>query len=749
MEKLRPSQKKILKYTRGKMGISAVPGSGKTWTLSLLAAEIIARGALADDQEILVVTLVNSAVDNFYQRVSKFVSERRLLPFMGYRVRTLHGLAHDIVRERPALVGLPENFQIVDEREADDIRDGIAEAWLQAHPDALDDYLDTDMEASKGDWVRRKQVPELVKGVALSFIRYAKDLQLTPELLRERLEHIPVPLPLAEMGLEMYTDYQRSLAYRGGVDFDDLIRLALQALHSDEAYLERLRYRWPYILEDEAQDSSRLQEEILRLLSAESGNWVRVGDPNQAIYETFTTADPRFLRDFLKEKGVLERQLPESGRSTLSIIRLANHLVEWTMDKHPVEAVRDALSGPPYIQPTRPDDPQPNPPDEPERIFLADQKLTPQEEIWAVADSLARWLPDNPQATVAALAPRNDRGFALANELRRRKIKVDDSLLRSSASTRFSAGVLEDLLRYLSNPQSARDLARVYRNWRQSEQGDDETKARLERVAEMLRKIDRVEDFIWPVPGNDWLAESGLDESDPSRYEQLLEFRQLVRRWQSAVLLPVDQIVLTLSQDLLSEPAELAISHKLAVLLRRASQDHPAWRLPELTEELSVIAHNERRFLGFSEDDLGFDPDQHKGEVIVATIHKAKGLEWDRVYLMSVNNYDFPSSDEYDRYIAEKWFIRDDLNLEAEALDQLDNLFSAGEYDWYDEGRASHKARLDYVRERLRLLYVGLTRARKELLVTWNTGRQGGLQPATPLVELRSFWEENADGPAR
>ena len=105
------------------------------------------------------------------------------------------------------------------------------------------------------------------------------------------------------MGAEIYADYQRSLAYRGVVDFDDLIRLALEALRRDADYLARLRQRWPYILEDEAQDSSELQEKILRLLAGERGNWVRVGDPNQAIYDTFTTANPRFLRSYLEETG--------------------------------------------------------------------------------------------------------------------------------------------------------------------------------------------------------------------------------------------------------------------------------------------------------------------------------------------------------------------------------------------------------------------------------------------------------------
>ena len=62
----------------------------------------------------------------------------------------------------------------------------------------------------------------------------------------------------------IYQDYQRSLNYRGAVDFDDLIRLALAALKADPQLVERLHQQWPYILEDEAQDSSRLQEEILR-----------------------------------------------------------------------------------------------------------------------------------------------------------------------------------------------------------------------------------------------------------------------------------------------------------------------------------------------------------------------------------------------------------------------------------------------------------------------------------------------------
>ena len=69
----RPKQLEILKYSSGKMGISAVPGSGKTQTLSYLAANLLFEDKIEDDQEILVVTLVNSAVNNFSTRISGFM----------------------------------------------------------------------------------------------------------------------------------------------------------------------------------------------------------------------------------------------------------------------------------------------------------------------------------------------------------------------------------------------------------------------------------------------------------------------------------------------------------------------------------------------------------------------------------------------------------------------------------------------------------------------------------------------------
>jgi len=770
----RPSQQNILRYNGGRLGIAAVPGAGKTHILSALAAQIIHGGALGDDQEVLIVTLVNSAVDNFEARIKRFF-DNPLQALYKYRVRTLHGLAHDIVREKPARVGLEERFSIIDEREAGFIRKESVNAWLASH--SLDDYLDPAMDQSKRDWVKRDQLPNLLDSLALAFIRSSKDRLLTPESLRAKLDASPAPLPLAELGWSIYADYQRALAYRGAVDFDDLIRLALTLLESDEEFLERLRYRYPFILEDEAQDSSQTQERILSLLSGGSntgrgdpaptssnGNWVRVGDPNQAIFETFTTASPELLRAFIQNNP--SQDMPESGRSQPSILAVANHLIDWVMTSHPDPNVRTALSVP-HIVPVPEGDPQQNPLDDPDGIKFISKRYTPDEEMEAVVKSIKGYVdsiwdfPDEEKPTIAVLVPRNARGVEVVNALRQKGIEPIE-LISSTSETRAAAGSLNMLLSYLADPQSAKKLANAYRVWRRDWREDMSLRAQaakqspeeeeiassqqtlLATTSGLLRKMVDVENFIAPQNANDWLAVVGESEAEQV-IQELSAFRVNVQRWLNAVTLPIDQLVLTLAQDVFSEASDLALAHKLALVLRQVADDHADWRLPELTSELAVIAKNERRFIGFSSDDSGFDPERHRGRVVVTTMHKAKGLEWDRVYLMSVNNYDFPSNMPHggDRFISERWFVRSGLNLEAEALAQLTALESTSEYDWYEEGAATLRSRLDYVKERLRLFYVGITRAKRDLIVTWNSGRQGDATPSLAMSELMGWWEGN------
>lgn len=743
----RPKQKEVLDFEKGKMGVSAVPGSGKTKTLSALAAKLVANTDLQDDQEVLIVTLVNSAVQNFSHQVAQFVKSRELLPNFGYRVRTLHGLANDIVRQRPALVGLDESFQIVDERESNDILNDAVIGWVRANPYFLEKYIDPDLDENRVNRLREQWQKE-VAVVAGAFIKQAKDWQMMPEDVGRQLERFSQPLHLAQMCHTIYINYQRGLSYRGAVDFQDLIRLALKALQDDKDYLERLRNKWVYILEDESQDSSKLQEEILALIAGKrSGNWVRVGDPNQSIYETFTTASPDHLRDFIAKRNVKGRELPNSGRSTKSIIKLANYLIDWSRKDHPIEAVRARALHPPHIEPTPKGDPQPNPKDMPNNIHLRPEDYTPSEEIDAIVKSIEHWLPNNTDKTVAVLVPRNDRGSQVVRALKDRNIEVIE-LLRSTSSTRETAGALALLLDALSNPNASRQMAQAFKVWRRDDRDDPELAKRLDEIVKTLRKCKNVEEYIYPRADKDWLDSGDVAEltnADDTIYPQLIAFRELMQRWQEAVILPIDQLILTLAQDLFDTSADLAIAHSLALYLEHQADVSPHWRLPEFTAELKLVAQNKRRVVDLSEEGMNYNPDDHKGKVTVATMHSAKGLEWDRVYLMAVNNYSFPSAEPQDNYIGEKWYIRDNLNLQAEALAQLDILRRIADNELifdYVEGDASEESRVEYAAERLRLLYVGITRARQELVMTWNTGRDGKVLQATPFIALQHFWDK-------
>jgi DNA helicase-2/ATP-dependent DNA helicase PcrA len=791
----RPSQQKILDTLLNadgpvRLGVSAVPGSGKTHILSYLASELIQR--VDDDQEVLIVTLVNAAVDNFRRRVDGFVREKGLLPGFNYRVCTLHSLAHEIVQQRPSLVGLSQDFDIVDDHTSQLILREVVDSWLAANTELIQDYLLPELNLQP---LLRYELPVLVLTIAQNFIKRAKDRRLAPHQLEEAYQQHNESLALARLGLDIYREYQNRLA-RTGVDFDDLIRLAAQAIDLDPDYLARLQRRWPYILEDEAQDSSLLQEQILDTLAGSENTWVRVGDPNQAIYETFTTADPENLRRFLRREGVIDLPMPESGRSSGSIIQIANYLIDWTMSEHPHPEVQNALNLP-YVEPTPPGDPQSNPADYPDQIHFRPEKFKPQQEIQAIVRSVKQWLKKNPDKTVAVLDARNKRGVDIANALRRADVPYVE-LLNSTAATRSTAGVLGNVLKYLARPTDSRQLATVFHVWKRHDWDLEDLQPIFEWVEKAIQNCAHLEDYLWPRPGQNWLErlqttdefiiqldnnedwlngevdtasttnETANDEeipfdllhaSDPSAplrtslptfhpISLLQEFGELVRRWQAAAILPIDQLILLLAQDLFDNPADLALAHKFAVVLRRMATEYPSYRLPEFVETLAEVARNQRRFLGFDEDSLGFEPPP--GKVTVSTMHRAKGLEWDRVYLMGLNNYSFPSGQPQDTYFSEKWFVRDSLNLEAEILAQLEALV---DHEGYVEGVATEQARLDLVRERLRLFFVGLTRAKQELVVTWNRGQQYANkpdnQPAIPFVALQTWWEEVGNVPSQ
>jgi DNA helicase-2/ATP-dependent DNA helicase PcrA len=732
--KLRTSQEKILAYQAGKMGISAVPGSGKTWTLSHLAAKLIMTANLEDDQEILILTLTNSAADNFSNRIGKILHDSKLIEGFGYRVRTLHGLANDIIHIRPELAGLPNDYAILDNQETSNILEEEVRRYLRIHPEFFEDLVDLGAPERQIQKFKDKDFPELIRDVAGAWIKQAKDLGQFPADLQFLIDQQAENTKLVIACNEIFAGYQTALNNRGGLDFTDLISLAYRCLQNDPQLLVEIKHRWPYVLEDEAQDSSALQQKILEMLCGTDGNWVRVGDPNQAIYESFTTANPELLKGFIRQNGVLAQDLPESGRSCPAVIKLANTLIDWSSIRHPNMNVRDALSLP-HIEPTTPGDPQQNPVDRIDSINLNARLFTPQEEIGFLIKDLKAYLVAHQKETIAVLATLNSRVAVLSDSLAKAGLPVCTELIRSAEPVRLSAGAIANILQAINYPEFAGNLRAAFRVVHRAEKENKEHWAFIEAAGNWLATLKQTETFIYPKSNQEWKQAARTFGLDDSQIYMLEAFRLMVYDWHQAAILPLDQILRLVSMDLNLTQAETAAVYRMAVYIKELQQNNPDSPKSDLIQELVEIAKNNRNFTSFSEDKGGFDPDAHPGEVVVATFHKSKGLEWDKVYLTSCSNYDFPSGDPNDSYIAESYVLKDRLNLQAEALAQMQQLLDGKPLQDFHRGYAAYSARDTYIRERLRVLYVGITRARKSLTITVNNG--GGKNvPALALNQL-------------
>ena len=778
------------------MAVSAVPGSGKTHTLAALATRLIRDGLAPETSEVLVVTFTNSAVDTIQARIRRMLDMEHLPPD-GFRVMTLHSLANQIVRERPDLAGTVQDFRIDDELSGRQSLPDAARNFILAEYDYWRSFLPPDLTSQKSADAEN-QWRETTQRIGNDVTRLAKNLRLTPAALRGLIAgeasavsrwqgdvapphptELPPISPFLRIGAAVYDRYERILSAGGRLDFDDLIWRAITALNNDDGYRRELGRRWLYILEDEAQDSTPLQEEILGALSRDHGNWVRMGDPNQAIMTTFTASDVRFFRDeFPRRPGVRQASLATSGRSAQPIIDLANRLADWAVLKHPEHDVRrTALSNAVRIEPVGPGDPQQNPPAD-ECIIHTQAFSTVDAETQKVADSAIRYVLEHPDRTCGVLAPTNAFGRLIVSALtaiqdRYRDRALFEDQLRNTLGVRNVARVLGQAVRFCSQPTntaaliSLRQALATLQAWqvrvadgrgtatnapdldasssRRARTGqatnvpdrDMDGSSRAHSVAESrvtygegasdarvntLLRSAKVERLLFP----ETTAEPALPERVVVSQEEQAAIDQLTvlaAKWVRASVLPADQLVLSVAHDVLKRDEDLAVAHSLAVSLRRYAAANPQVQLADLGEQLDDIAANRQKYLSDSLIETGFEP--APGVITVTTMHKAKGLEWDRVYLTSVDQVEFPH-DADSAFRGEQWYL-EGRDPATEARTQLYAL-----YDWAttgapvpDERELVRRARLEYIAERLRLLYVGITRARRDVVISYSKERWG------------------------
>ena len=778
--RLRPAQEAILQYRGGRMAVSAVPGSGKTFTLSLLAAKLIAGGRIdvAAQQSALIVTYLNSSVDAFKASVRRHLLQIEH-PLMGFDVRTLHSLGLEIVRT--AAGGLPgdEEPLVLDEAQAASFLTQATAGWIDAHPEVWRAFLPEAISLRLNTRWR-----DITERTAAAYIRTAKNERYRPDVVAARLEkawqemareeepdqQAAATLQLVRMLNEIYARYQEMLKRQGALDFDDLIWQAADLLEERPDLAEAFRQQWPYVLEDEAQDSVPLQEALLSALSGPDGNWVRVGDPNQAITSTFTAAHPRYFNAFIDRPDVVARPLPNSGRSAPRIFEAANTMLRWVLDEHPVPEVREHAFRRQTILPTPPGDAQPNPPDTDRNIRIKVYAHREDEELPAVARLAARYAGARPDHTLAILAPTNEDGFRIAEHLD--ELNADyDSLLRGGAREREIAAVMQALLSLLADPLDTAALAAAHQalvdlehpaagalnGTAAGEDGGGDRSPALERFHAILRSVHRPEQLLFPEEAEEVAAAlpAGVaTEDDYVRLEPFLDFLQGIFALRP---LPIGDLALALGDELFARGGrgeegfgieseheyDLAIAYHIASLLSYWRELHPEWRLPELAAELADVASGRRSLPTAATSEMGFEPEP--GRITLATQHKAKGMEWDAVFLVGIDGFWIPSSLDAP-FLGVHDFLGGDPTAEATA--QLRHLME-GDAGLYPGRSATESAHIEVICERLRLLYVGITRARRYLHIsrsraTRRYNRDRDSEPTTVLGVLYRYLREHA-----
>ncbi len=124
----------------------------------------------------------------------------------------------------------------------------------------------------------------------------------------------------------IYHQYQKSLKELNLIDYDDLLIYSLELLKSNSKVREYYQNLAHYVIEDEAQDSSAIQQELINIIAKKYGNIIRCGDINQAITSTFTNSDITGFRRFIENNNSCKMNC--TARNSTGIIRFANKLIK-------------------------------------------------------------------------------------------------------------------------------------------------------------------------------------------------------------------------------------------------------------------------------------------------------------------------------------------------------------------------------------------------------------------------------------
>ena len=679
LDRLTAAQREAVTHPGGPLAIVAGAGTGKTRTLVARFAWLVGQGV--SPEAILVLTFSNPAADELRGRLEAEIER----PYEELSVSTFHGFCARLLRDEAAAAGLDPFTEPV--TPADRLAlllehvDELPLRWhdLQGNPAALLASFIERFDRLKDELVTPDE-----------YGRWAATLGEGERAERER-----------EFA-EAYAAHERILAEAGALDFGDLVLRAQRLIRDSGRARERLAARFRHVLVDEFQDTNHAQRALLDLLGGRRANVTVVGDDDQAIYR-FRGASTKNLLDFRRrhpEAHVVA--LEQSFRCPQRILDAARAVVEPNDDRIPKRLVGEKGG---------------------EVAFW--RCVNERAQAQAVAADVERLLAGNgvaPESVCVLVRSVRREGQAVAVALEERGVPFRIV----GAAAFFQRAEIRDVLawlRLLADPGDApavvRALARPPVELRSIDL------ARCTQIARR-RKLDMVSALVAatespqiPPEARDRIlaflrlyrsASSSLDTTRPDLFVHRLIERLGLRRQQ----------LFAAQADVVERLVNLAKFGELATAYgRRSPQATPR----EFARYIGAVAE-----AGLREEEAVAETQPRAVQVM--TMHSAKGLEFDHVYVLGLQSNRMPGARRSALEPVPDALLKEPLPPDS---------------------RAAH------VGEMRRLLHVAITRARTRVVLCHAVrGEEGAERSPSPFVEearaaLGVEWEEREEelfGPA-
>lgn len=573
IDELNEQQREAVTTTEGYVRIIAGAGTGKTKALTYRYAYLVDELGISTSN-ILCVTFTNKAAREMSKRIRQMIGDSDT----GY-ICTFHGFCVKLLREDIHAINYPQNFVVMDSEDTEDILKTVYEnAHIQSRTYTFDMARDH-ISAMKNE---------------MQHIAYLADIS-NDRLLAdyEKASDIPEKVFLGYL-------YEQKKVY--GLDYDDLITIALHILRTDAEKCHKWQERMMYVMVDEFQDVSGNQYALAEILSGYHRNLFIVGDPDQTIY-TWRGARIEYILEFDKNhENTQTIFLDTNYRSTPDILAVSNSLIEKNRNRlpHRLVAVKPSEARPLYVH----------------------SRTTGDEAQW-VTNEIKRLVEAGTKYSDIAVLYRS---HFVSRSIEEAFIKTKIPYILYSGTEFYKRKEIKDVLAYLRMVAYADDLSfcRVI-----NEPKRNFGKKRMS----MLKSYCETHRCSLYSGLQDLLEEKTVKSTGASAFVDIIENFRNTYKEKSLSDLVTELMAATGYEAMLRQAGEQERLDNLAELKQSIDEYEKTSgeenTLEEYLQSIALYTNNDR--------------EKDKDSVTMMTIHTAKGLEFQYVFVCGVNEGIFPS----------------------------------------------------------------------------------------------------------